>query len=285
MISALYAQKKPVISFEIFPPKKDVDISTIYDTLNALSGLGPDFISVTYGAGGAGAHNRTGEIAAKIQAQHHIEALAHLTCVATGRRRVHALLDEMQNAGVHNVLAMRGDLPRDPDVVPSKDYRYAADLIADIRERGGFCIGAACYPEGHIECDSFEESVLHMKQKQDAGADFFVTQLFFENRLFWQFLEAARKAGVTRPISAGVMPILSKSQVERMIFMCGASLPSAIVRLLHKYEGRPEDLTKAGIEHAAEQMRRLAEGGADGVHVYTMNRPEIATAAMARLRP
>lgn len=284
-IADLYRQKKPVISFEVFPPKKDADIATIYMALGKIAGLAPDFISVTYGAGGAGDVNRTCEIAAAIKKGCGVEALAHLTCVRADRTRMAALLDELRDSGIENVLAMRGDLPADDAGALSADYRYACDLIADVRERGDFCIGGACYPEGHIDCESFESDIRHLKAKQDAGADFLITQLFFDNDLFWRFLEQARAAGIILPVSAGVMPILSRSQIERMIFLCGASLPSAIIRLLHKYEHSPADLRKAGIEHAVRQMQDLCAGGADGVHAYTMNHPDIAQSVIGHLRP
>ncbi len=284
MIKNLYKEKKPVLSFEIFPPKADSGIEMVYNTVNELAGLEPDYISVTYGAGGSQESQRTGDIAANITERHGISSLAHLTCITTGKEAVHSQLDTMKKRGVRNVLAMRGDKPQDDSVAVSQDYRYASDLITDIKARGDFCIGAACYPEGHIECESLEKDIGYLLEKQNAGADFFITQLFFDNTLFWNFLEKARARGVNAPISAGVMPILSRGQIERMIFMCGASLPSSIIRLLHKYEHRPDDLQKAGIEHAVRQMEELVEGGADGVHIYTMNRPGIAQKAIKRLR-
>lgn len=282
-IKDLYGQKKPVISFEVFPPKKDTDIASIYMALGKIAGLEPDFVSVTYGAGGAGDVNRTCEIASAIKKGCEVEALAHLTCVRADKARIRELLDELAAKGIQNVLAMRGDFPADGTAALSSDYRYASDLIREVKDRGDFCIGAACYPEGHIDCGSFDEDITHLKEKQDAGADFLITQLFFDNNLFWRFLENARAAGVMLPVSAGVMPILSRSQIERMIFMCGASLPSAIIRLLHKYENDPADLRKAGIEHAARQMEDLVAGGADGVHAYTMNHPDIAATVAQRL--
>lgn len=284
-IKDLYGKGRPVVSFEVFPPKQNADIATIYMALGKIAGLSPDFISVTYGAGGAGNVNRTCEIASAIKKGCGVEALAHLTCVRADRERIGALLDELRANGIENVLAMRGDLPEDDAGAISADYRYAADLIGEVRDRGDFCIGGACYPEGHIDCADFDENIRHLKVKQEAGADFLITQLFFENDLFWRFLEKARQGGVTLPVSAGVMPFLSRGQIERMIFLCGASLPSTIIKLLHKYRDNPADLRKAGIEYAVRQMRDLTEGGVDGVHAYTMNHPDIAQAVIAQLRP
>lgn len=274
MIKNLYTQDRPVFSFEVFPPKKDDDIAGIYAALGEMTALAPDFISVTYGAGGAGGKNKTAEIASFIEEKCGTQALAHLTCVGTGREQIRHTLDEMRAVGITNILALRGDLP--PGGTVGEGYRYASELIQDIRAYGGFCIGAACYPEGHISCDDLEQDMQYLLQKQQAGADFLITQLFFENDTFFRFYERALAAGITIPVSAGIMPILGRQQIERMIFMCGASLPSGIIRLLHKYEDSPEDLRKAGIEYAARQARELLEQEVDGVHIYTMNKPDIA---------
>lgn len=284
-IRHLYRRKKPVLSFEVFPPKKEADIETIYRAVERIAGLAPDYVSVTYGAGGDGGKNHTCEIASSLKNRWDVEALAHLTCAGAGRDRVGAVLDDLAASGVRNVLALRGDPPAGgASLEYPGDYPYAADLIAAIARRGDFCVGAACYPEGHIDCPDQALDIERLKAKQDAGADFFITQLFFDNTLFWRFLEQARGAGISLPISAGVMPILSRGQVERMIFLCGASLPSGIIKLLHRYQHSPADLRKAGIEHAVRQMEELARGGADGVHAYTMNHPDIAAAVMGRLR-
>lgn len=284
-IRELYRTKKPVVSFEVFPPKRDADIAAVYGQLEQTAALRPDFISVTYGAGGDGNANRTCEIASRIRNLHGAEALAHLTCIASRREQVEALARELRDNRIENILALRGDRPAGRDLPPPPDYRYASGLIRDLKEMGGFCIGAACYPEGHIDSRSLDEDILHLREKQEAGADFLITQLFFDNALFWRFLEKIRVKGIALPVSAGVMPILSRGQIERMIFLCGTSLPSAIIKLLHRYEHSPADLREAGIEHAARQMEELASGGADGIHVYTMNHPDIAAAAMRRLRP
>lgn len=279
-IQRLYRSGRPVVSFEVFPPKKEADIAAIYTVLGRLAELGPDFISVTYGAGGDGGTNKTGEIAAHILREYKIPAMAHLTCVGATRGRIGDILDTLERDGVRDILALRGDLPE--GAAPG-DYRYAEALIRDLKARGGFSIGAACYPEGHISCEDTALDLTYLRRKQEAGADFLITQLFFDNDLFLRFLERARKSRITLPISAGVMPILGRAQVERMIFMCGASLPSQIVKLLNKYEHDPRGLRQAGIDYAAGQLAGLLEAQVDGVHIYTMNKADIASACMQKI--
>ena len=281
-ISQLYKKKKTVLSFEIFPPKKEADIQTIYSTIEQLKDLRPDFISVTYSAGGTGNGEKTAQIASLLKNEYGIESVAHLTCITADQEKIHESIETLKKNGVENVLALRGDLPA--DFTGFKSYSYAKDLIADIKQQGGMCIGAAAYPEGHIDCVSMADNIAHLRQKVDAGADFFLTQLFFDNAVFYNFLEKVRGAGIYTPISAGVMPILGKQQIQRMIFMCGASLPSSIIKLLNKYENSPEDLRKASIDYAANQVRELIEYGVDGVHIYTMNQPDIARRQMQIIR-
>ena len=182
--------------------------------------------------------------------------------------------------GIENILALRGDIVEGG---VASDFKYATDLIPVLKD-AGFCVGGACYPEGHVACQSLEDDLKHLYEKEQAGADFFLSQLFFDNDAFFKFLDKARKIGVTKPIEAGVMPILSKSQITRMIFMCGASLPANIIRILNKYENRPEDLEKAGIDTALNQIQGLINGGVDGVHIYTMNKPHIAKTIMGGIR-
>ncbi|MDR1066176.1 MAG: methylenetetrahydrofolate reductase [Clostridiales bacterium] len=280
-IKDLYARKKPVISLEIFPPKKEAGFLALVNILREVSRLSPDFVSVTCGAGGsANEMEKTRTSAATLKNEYHIEPLAHITCVATDERGISKTVEALRADGITNILALRGDLPKSE---APRDYPRAARLIEEITALGGFCVGAACYPEGHIESGTLEEDIAHLKEKQDAGASFLISQLFFDNEIFYRFLEKARAAGVSLPVSAGVMPILSRSQIERMIFMCGASLPSAIIKLLRKHENSPADLRAAGIERALAQMEDLVKNGADGTHIYTMNHADIAVKAMAAL--
>ncbi len=283
-IHKLYEEKRPVLSFEVFPPKKEADgaIEALYGTLARIARLKPDFVSVTCGAGGVGGSGKTLDIAGHIQTRCGVRPLAHLTCAASSRSDAKAALNAMHTMELRAVLALRGDLPPGQRDLAPPHYRYAEELIRDLRGWDeNLSIGAACYPEGHIDCENLLTSISYLRRKQEAGANFCISQLFFENELFFRFLELARREGVTLPISAGVMPILSRSQIERMIFLCGASLPSRIVKLLHKYETSPADLRAAGIDYACAQVRELTERGVDGVHIYTMNRPEISEAIAA----
>jgi methylenetetrahydrofolate reductase (NADPH) len=284
-IKQIFSSRRNLLSFEIFPPKRDVDIADLPGLLTQLAALKPDFISVTYGAGGASSsYNHTADIAGRIQGEHDTEALAHLTCVTATRANIREALAALRARSVSNVLALRGDIPEGMKLVSPPAYTYAYELIEDIRAEGSFCIGAACYPEGHIDCGDAETDLRHMLRKQQAGADFFISQLCFDNDIFLRFLDRARRSGITRPVSAGVMPILWRGQAERMIFMCGASLPSHVVKLLHKYERQPDDLRRAGIDMCVVQTEGLLRQGVDGVHVYTMNKPDTAAGCARRFQ-
>ena len=272
-VSELFCGNQP-LSFEIFPPRGDLTEVEARRVAGELVELNPAFISVTYSAGGSGNSGATTTVASLIQNELGVPSVAHLTCQGLTRAMLEEKIAEMRAAGIKNVLALRGD-PR-PDA-PQGDFAYAADVIPVLRE-AGFCVGAAAYPEGHVTCTSLEDDIAHLREKQDAGAQFLVTQLFFDNEDFFRFRDLAARAGITAPITCGIMPFMSKNQVSRMIFMCGASLPSPIIRLLNRYEGDDEALRRAGIESAAAQLRGLRDAGADGLHVYTMNKPAVARA-------
>ena len=272
-VSELFCGKQP-LSFEIFPPRGDLTEVEARRVAGELAEMDPAFISVTYSAGGSGNSGATTKVASLIQDELGVPSVAHLTCQGLTRVMLEEKIAEMRAAGIKNVLALRGD-PR-PDA-PQGDFAYAADVIPVLRE-AGFCVGAAAYPEGHVTCTSLEDDIAHLREKQDAGAQFLVTQLFFDNEDFFRFRDLAARAGITVPITCGIMPFMSKNQVSRMIFMCGASLPSPIIRLLNRYEGDDEALRRAGIEYAAAQLRGLRDAGADGLHIYTMNKPAVARA-------
>lgn len=277
-IKDIFTQAALPISLEIFPPQGELAYQTARDMVAQLAPLGPSFISVTSSAGGSGNMRATNDVAALLQDEFAVPSVAHLTCTHLERGQVGAVMDELQARGIEGVLALRGDLtPGAPVAFP-----YAKDLIPLLKERG-FTVGAAAYPEGHITCSDDRVSIGHLKCKQDAGADFFITQLFFDNNVLYRFREQAAAAGITAPISCGIMPFLSKRQIQRMVFMCGASLPSPIIKLLAKHEDNPDDLRKAGIEYATNQLLDLAAHGVDALHVYTMNRPAIAQAALETL--
>ena len=273
-ISRLFEKKKTVYSFEIFPPKKQSSIDTVYDTLEALGDLSPDYISVTYGAGGSVRENKTAELAEMIKSKLKIEPLAHLTCVNSTKMEIDNILENLQALHVQNILALRGDLAAGSSA--PGDFRYACDLIRYIRERGNFNIAAACYPEKHLAAGSLEEDIQHLKEKTDLGVGHLITQLFFDNGHFYDFMDKLRQKGITTPVTAGIMPITSPGQIEKMVNMCGASIPPACRKMIQRYGDDPVAIRDAGIIYATNQIMDLIANGVDGVHIYTMNNPYVA---------
>ena len=273
-IKTLFDRERPVFSFEVFPPKKDSPIESVYGKLEEICALKPDFISVTYGAGGSGGHSRTVDIASKIKRDFKVESVAHLTCVNSTRAMIDETLADFRAYDIENILALRGDYAE--GVEPQKDFRYASDLCAYIKSKGDFDIGGACYPEVHVDAADAAEDVLNLKKKVDAGAEHLISQLFFDNELFYRFLERAKIAGINVPIEAGIMPVTNKRQIERMVSLCGASLPPKFVKMMQKFESKPEALRDAGIAYAVEQIVDLLSNGVDGIHLYTMNNPYVA---------
>lgn len=275
-IKELFEKKRFVFSFEIFPPKPTTPLERIYNTLDELKGLKPDFISVTYGAGGS-TRDRTSQIAIDVKNNYGIESLAHLTCIEATREETCDLINFLIGNGVHNILALRGDLPQGQSA-PKGDFRHAVDLVSFLREKYGqaISIGGAAYPEGHIECEDPIKDLRYLKQKVDAGVDFLITQLFFDNELFYRFMERADIAGINVPISAGIMPVVNKNQIERIVTLCGASLPQKFVRILHRYADEPRSLEEAGIAYATDQIVDLIAFGVRGIHLYTMNKAHVA---------
>ncbi len=274
-IAELFGKGRPVFSCEVFPPKKETPIDSIYQTLDGLKDIHPDFISVTYGAGGTSSGNRsTQEIAALIQNRLHIPAMAHLTCLACTKGEATEILSALRDSGVENVLALRGD--RNPNYPPKNDFQHASDLVAFIRRRGDFGVSGACYPEGHPESPDPVSDIRYLKEKVDAGAQHLVSQLFFDNDDFYRFLERCRIAGINVPIEAGIMPVLNRSSIERMVSLCGASMPRKLTRLLARYGDHPEALRQAGLAYAVNQITDLLAAGVDGIHLYTMNNPAVA---------
>lgn len=273
-IAQLFKDKSTVFSCEVFPPKKTSPIETIYTTLDGLRTVHPDFISVTFGAGGSGGRNLTCDIASIIQGQYGIPAVAHLTCVNHTRDEVKALLEGLKARGITNLLALRGD--RDPEASPKTDFQYASQLIEFIKTQGDFHVSAACYPEGHLESPDLVSDMRHLREKVDAGAEHLISQLFFHNDDFFAFRERCAIAGINVPIEAGVMPVLGASQIQRMVSMCGASLPRKLTRLLSKYGDHPEAMRDAGVAYAIDQITDLIAGGVQGIHLYTMNNASVA---------
>lgn len=281
-----FKTKKPVISFELFPPKPDVPIDTLYDRLEQFKALKPDYISVTYGAGGS-QKGRTLEIASKIKNEYHIECMAHLTCVGHTKKDIDNMIASMQEQGLENILALRGDPPAgQPDFdFHSGDFSYARELIEHIRKTSDFCIAAAAYVEGHVDSVRLSEDLKHLKQKVDAGTDFLITQLFFDNRLYYDFIEKALRIGIDCPVEAGIMPIFKADQIKAITAKSGCSIPAKLVLMMDKYQDNPEDMRKAGIEYAIRQIRDLIDNEVDGIHLYTMNRPKSTAEILSGIRP
>lgn len=263
------------LSFEAFPPKKDSDFDSVATAVEKIAQLKPDFMSVTYGAGGSTAAY-TPQIAQMVQAQG-VTALAHLTCVSSNRERIHQELDALKAAGIENILALRGDYPEGYDPAAPRDFRYAQELVREIKAYDdSFCIGAACYPEGHVECLSQAEDLRHLKEKVDSGVDFLTTQMFFDNSAMYSFLYRAQEVGITVPVLAGIMPVTNAAQMTRILSLSGTTPPNRFRMLLDRFRERPDAMKQAGIIYAAEQMVDLVANGVRGVHVYTMNKPDVA---------
>lgn len=278
LIKNLYNKNRPVISFEIFPPKKESPIDSIFSTIEALKDLNPDFISVTYGAGGS-TKNNTVEIASIIKNKYSIESLAHLTCVTSTKEEVEVILKQLEKENIENILALRGDIPNEPNFTFSNPlhYHYASDLVNQIKSLDKFCIAAACYPEKHPECESKDLDLKNLKTKVNAGSDFLITQLFFNNDFFYEFYDNIKKLNIDVPISVGIMPVTNKNQIEKMASLCGATIPDKLLRIIEKYQYNPDALKEAGIAFATEQIIELLSFGVNGIHLYTMNKPEIAS--------
>ena len=269
---------RQTFSFEIFPPKGDMPLETAFDVASQMAADHPDWISVTYSAGGSGNSANTAPIASAIEGRLGVTALAHLTCLGSTRADVDAYVESLASGGVENVLALRGDRAPGREAV---DFAHASDLISYLRATRGdsLCIGAACYPEGHVESPSEEESYRALYLKQEAGADYLVSQLFFDNEDFYRFRERCLRHRVKLPVVAGIMPFTSVKQIQRMAFTCGASIPAAVVKRLARAGDDPASQARAGVEYACEQLSDLAANGVDGLHVYSMNKPAIAHAA------
>lgn len=273
-INILFEKEKPTFSLEIFPPKKTSAIEGIYRTLEELAGINPDFISVTYGAGGGEAGSATCELAAYIKQRLGIEPLAHFTCVNSTRGQVLANLRKLEEHGIENVLALRGDLSDGTPLHP--DFSHASDLAALIRQNSGMNLVGACYPEGHYETKNIEEDISNLRYKLEAGVTHLITQLFFDNAKFYRFMDKLRASGIGVPVEAGVMPIVTTRQIERTVALSGASLPTDFTHMVSRYSNNPEALYHAGIAYAIEQCCELLENGAQGIHVYTMNNAKVA---------
>ncbi len=273
------------ISFEVFPPKKDGEFEKAFEVLNELAKLSPSFISVTYGAGGSQS-KKTIEIASYIQNTLKIDALAHITCVGCQKQELLQLCEQLLSANISKVLALRGDRPKDmtDQQYESRDFEHANDMISFLKENTNLNIYGACYPEKHYECFSMETDLSHLKQKQDAGAEAFISQLFFDNDYYYSFQEKAAKKGITVPIHAGIMPITSAKQIGTTVSLSGSSVPKALADIIANYGDSPDDMRKAGIDYAIRQILDLQHNNVDGIHIYTMNKPKMAAEIMTNIR-
>jgi methylenetetrahydrofolate reductase (NADPH) len=278
MIRDLLNKKQGSISFEVFPPKRDGNLANVKACVDRLAKLSPDFISVTYGASGGGAKNNTIEIAEHIK-KCGIRPLAHLTATGHSQADIVSILDNLEEKNLLSVLALRGDKPIEETANNCiEDFEYASDLVKFIRHYKGnkFEICGACYPEGHIDCDCIEADIDNLQKKVESGADFLISQLFFENNIFFDYLDLIRKKNISIPIIAGIMPALNAKQIIHILSLCNAKFPKKFARILAKYEDKPEALFDAGIAFATEQIIDLLAAEIDGIHIYTMNRPEVA---------
>lgn len=271
-LSELYKSGKQTLAFELFPPKPEVPLETLFESIEGFKKLLPDYTSVTYGAGGS-QRGRTVEIASKIKNQFGIESMCHLTCVGHSVAEIDEMLLKMKHENISNILALRGDPPVDqPDFDYSKGaFCYANELIAYIKKNSDFCIAAAAYLEGHVDSKRLSEDRRRLKDKVDAGVDLLVTQLFFDNRLYFDFIEKCQQLNINVPVIPGIMPIFN-ARIKNMTARSGCSIPANLVLMIDKYQDNPDDLRKAGEEYAGRMIRELLDGGAPGVHLYTMNR-------------
>lgn len=266
--------EKPTLSFEVFPPKTTDSMLSVKIATEKIAVLCPDFMSVTYGAGG-GTSEFTAEIAGNLQDKYDVPVLAHLSCVSSTKDEIHRQLDALKARGIQNILALRGDMPQGMSK-EHLDYHYASELTRDIKECGGFCIGGACYPEVHPESDNSIEDMKHLKEKVDAGCEFLTTQMFFDNNLLYNFIYRARKAGIEVPVVAGIMPVTNPKSIKRICAISGTALPQRFIRIVDRYGDSPEAMKQAGIAYATEQIIDLYANGVRAVHVYSMNKPDVA---------
>ncbi len=271
----------PTISFEIFPPKTTAGIESVLTAAGKIAALSPDFISVTYGAGGSGRGRFTGRIAGELQKSSGIPVLAHLTCVTQTRESLIKTVEEYRQLGIENILALRGDLPESG--VRETEFLHASDLVRELHALGGFCIGGACYPEGHVESAHKSEDIRHLKEKVDAGCDFLTTQMFFDNNIYYNFLYRVRETGIRVPVLPGIMPITTANQLKRSVEMSGTNVPERFRAIVDYFGDTPEAMKQAGIVYASDQIIDLLANGINHIHVYSMNKPEVAEGILRNL--
>ncbi len=279
-ISEILSRDKLSLSFEVFPPKTSETYENVKNSALGVADLNPDFMSVTYGAGGS-TSTYTLDIAQSIL-EKGVTPIAHLTCVSSSRETIRERLSQIKEKGIENILALRGDMPS--GMTPeSLDFTYACDLVEEIRSFGGFCIGGACYPEGHTESDSLSADIVNLKKKVDAGCEFLTTQMFFDNNILYNFLYKIREAGITAPVIPGIMPVTNPAQIKRICSLSGTILPRRFIQIVDRFGSNPEAMKQAGIAYATEQIIDLYANGIKAVHVYSMNKPEVAARIQSNL--
>lgn len=281
-LSELMNKKIPTLSFEVFPPKTTSSYETVAKATEEIAKLQPDFMSVTYGAGG-GTSDFTVSIASNIQNNMGVNTLAHLTCVRADKKSIHETLDVLKQNNIENILALRGDIPEGFDR-DSMDYKYACEMIKDIKKYGDFCIGGACYPEGHVESANMNEDIDNLKRKVDAGCEFLTTQMFFDNNILYNYLYKIREKGITVPIVAGIMPVTNAKQIVRSCKLSGTCLPQRFKAIVDRFGENPVAMKEAGIAYATDQIIDLLANGVNNIHVYSMNKPEVAAAIQNNLK-
>ncbi len=280
-ISEIIKKETPSLSFEVFPPKNSESYESIKSSALEIAKLNPDFMSVTYGAGGT-TGSYTIDIAESI-VRTGVTPIAHLTCVCSSRDKIRETLSEIKARGVENILALRGDMPQGM-TEKSLDFTHASDLVEEIKDFGGFCIGGACYPEGHTECDSFTKDIQNLKIKVDAGCEFLTTQMFFDNHILFNFLYKIREAGITVPVIPGIMPVTNAAQIKRICSLSGTVLPRKFIRMVDRFGDNPAAMKQAGIAYATEQIIDIYSNGINAVHVYSMNKPDVAEKIQSNLK-
>ena len=284
MINDLLNKTKTSLSFEVFPPKKEDEFQAVFQIMDSLASLHPDFISCTYGAGGSKA-GKTVEIASYIQNQLNIDAIAHITCVGFRQSDLEKNCELLEKEGIRHILALRGDRPQwmSDEQFENREFFYASDMVAHLKKNTSLLIAGACYPEKHYEAASIDSDLEHLKAKVDAGVSFLISQMFFENDIFYRFLERIRNAGITVPVCAGIMPITSSKQLGTSVSLSGSSVPKELADIIAKYGEDKEDMRKAGMDYAIRQILDLKEHGVDGIHIYTMNRPKTTAEIVAQI--
>lgn len=281
-IKDILKEEKVHISFEVFPPKTDAGYESVLRATEKIAALKPAFMSVTYGAGG-GTSKNTASIASQIQDDFHVTSLAHLTCVSSTKEEVHTVIENLKEKGIENILALRGDIPADTEFPLPNHYKYASELIEDIKQQGDFCIGAACYPEGHVDTEHKKDDIRNLKKKVDCGVDFLTTQMFFDNNIFYNFLYRIREQGITIPVLPGIMPVTNGKQIARICQLSGTILPERFRAVVDSFGDNPAAMQQAGIAYATDQIVDLIANGIRNIHIYSMNKPEIAGAIMENL--